>query len=162
VGGGEFVFPDAVDITGIRWYGYYNCKIDPVGHNLISVFISFLSDSDGLPASESIYSQQVQAHVREPTVRVVPSPASAFYYQVYVHTVDSLPPLSILPGRRTWISISEAPSSCEWIWNRGSSGDTGNSAWGDRESSGRFSKWRQLEGDLAFAVYGRKIRTAAR
>jgi hypothetical protein len=34
-------------------------------------------------------------------------------------------------------------------------------AWGVSESSGRFSKWRQLEGGLAFAVYGRKIGTAA-
>jgi hypothetical protein len=156
-----FVFPDAVNITGVRWYGYYTCKINPVGKSP-TFYISFFSDSNGLPASEPIYSDQVlhsdqaQAHVSETTARV-PNPGSAVGYKVYVYTADSLPPLSIPAGRRTWISISEAseaPSPCEWLWNRSSSVDTGTSA--VRENS-RFSKWTQLKADLAFALYGRKI-----
>ena len=157
VGGSQFVFPDAVDITGIRWYGY-NCT--PVGAS--PVFdISFLSDNDGLPASEPIYSQRVQPQVTETTAHAVGNPQSAAGYEGYVYTIDSLPPFSIPAGRRMWISISQAPSSCQWLWNRGSSVDSGTSVWGVSESSSRFSSWTKLEGDLAFALYGRKIGTAA-
>jgi len=157
VGGSQFVFADAVDITGIRWYGY-NCK--PVGAS--PVFdISFLADNDGLPASEPIYSEQVQARVSETTAHAARNPQSVAGYEGYVYTADSLPPLSIPAGRRMWISISEAPSSCQWLWNRGTSVDSGTSVWGVSESSSRFSSWTKLEGDLAFALYGRKIGTAA-
>ena len=159
VGGSQFVFPDTVDITGIRWYGYYTCRINPVGTS--PVFnVSFLPDSGGLPVSEPIYSRQVQARVSETTARVISDPAFAVNYEVYVYTIDALPPLSIPAGRRTWISISAAPSSCEWLWNRGSAGDTGTSAWGASEGS-RVSRWTQLSDNLAFALYGRKIGTVA-
>jgi hypothetical protein len=154
VGASQFVLPDAVDITGIRWYGYYNCKINPVGTS--PVFdIRFFRDNNGLPSPEPIYSQQVQARVRETTARIVLDPKFGRYYEVYVYTVDSLPPLSIPAGQHTWISISEAPSSCDWLWNR-STGETGISAWGGGENS-RLSKWTQLKDSLAFALYGRKI-----
>ena len=155
-----FVFPDAAEITGVRWYGYYTCKINPVGRSP-NFYISFFSDSDGLPASERIFSDAAQPHVSETAARVVPNPGSVVGYEVYVFTAYSLPPISIPAGRRTWISISEqseAPSPCEWLWNRSSSVDTGTSA--TRENS-RFSKWTQLKGNLAFALYGRKIGTAA-
>jgi hypothetical protein len=159
VGGGQFVLPGAINITGIRWYGYYTCRINPDGTS--PVFnISFLPDRDGLPASEPIYSRQVQAHVSQAGARIGPDPPFADYYEVYVYTVDSLPPLSIPRGRRTWISISAAPSSCEWLWNRSNSVDTGTSTWGVSES-GRFSKWEQLQGNLTFALYGRRIATVA-
>ena len=102
----------------------------------------------------------MQAHVSKTTASVGPDPAFGVDYEVYVYTVDSLPPLSIPAGRRTWISISAAPSSCEWLWNRSSSVDTRDQCVGVSESS-RFSKWAQLKDNLAFALYGRKIGTVA-
>jgi len=156
VGGGQFVVPDAVAITGIRWFGYYTCQLSFLGTTPF-FNIRFLPDSDGLPSSAPIYSRQVVAHVRSAMVSVVRDPAFAGHYEVYEYTVDSLPPLPIPAGRRMWISISEVPSSCEWVWNRSSSVDTGAGAWGVSEGS-RFSKWTQLDDNhsLAFAIYGRK------
>jgi hypothetical protein len=150
VGAGQFVFPGAVTITGIRWYGYYNCIFNPVGTSPL-FDISFLPDIDGLPAAEPLYARQIPVHVTE-TKASVPRPPFGDQ-EVYVYTVDSLPPISIPAGRGMWISISQAPFFCEWLWDRSSSVDGQISATGISEN-GRFSKWSRLKDDLAFSLYG--------
>ena len=159
VGAGQFVLADKVFITGIRWYGYYTCKINP--DEISPAFdVRFYPDEDGLPASQPFYSAGVEAHVTKTTASVVPDPASGVDFQVYAYTVDLPGPLTVPAGQHMWISISAEPSSCEWLWDRGSSADTGISAWGVSGSSG-FSKWTQLKDNLAFALYGQKFGTVA-
>jgi len=153
VGAGQFVLSDKVFVTGIRWYGYYACQINPDG--ISPAFdVRFYPDKDGLPAFQPIYSAGVEAHVTKTTASVVPDPASGVDYQVYAYTADLPRPLTVPAGQHMWISISAEPSSCEWLWDRGSSADTGISASGVSGSSG-FSKWTQLKDNLAFALYGR-------
>jgi hypothetical protein len=155
VGAGQFVLKDKVFITGIRWYGYYTCKINP--DEISPAFdVRFYPDEDGLPASQPLYSAGVEAHVTRTTASVVPDPASGVNFQVYAYTVELPGPLTVPAGQQMWISISAEPSSCEWLWDRGSSADSGISVSGISGSSG-FSKWTHLKDNLAFALYGRKF-----
>ena len=152
VGAGQFVFSDRVFITGIRWYGYYTCN--PARAS--SAFeVRFYPDEDGLPASQPIYIAGVKAHVTKTTAILVP-PASGANFQVYAYAVDLPGPLTVPAGQPMWTSISAVPSFCEWLWDRGSSADTGISASGVSGSSG-FSNWTQLKDNLAFALYERKF-----
>jgi hypothetical protein len=153
VGAGQFVLSDRVFITGIRWYGYYTCN--PVRASP-AFDVRFYPDEDGLPASQPIYSAGVEAHVTKTAAMILPVPASGVDYQVYAYTVDLPGPLTVPAGQQMWISISAEASSCEWLWDRGSSADTGISASGISGSSG-FSKWTKLKDNLAFALYGRKF-----
>lgn len=155
VGAGQFVLKDKVFITGIRWYGYYTCKINP--DEISPAFdVRFYPDEDGLPASQPLYSAGVEAHVTRTTASVVPDPASGVNFQVYAYTEELPGPLTVPAGQQMWISISAEPSSCEWLWDRGSSADSGISVSGISGSSG-FSKWTHLKDNLAFALYGRKF-----
>jgi len=152
VGAGQFVLADKVFITGIRWYGYYTCnpaRASPAFE------VSFYPDEDGLPASQPIYTAEVEAHVTKTTAIVAP-PASGANFQVYAYAVDLLGPLTVPAGQPMWISISAVPSYCEWLWDRGSPADTGISASGVSGSRG-FSNWTQLKDNLAFALYERKL-----
>ena len=152
VGAGQFVFSDKVFITGIRWYGYYTCnpaRASPAFE------VSFYPDEDGLPASQPIYSAGVEAHVTKTTAIVAPQ-ASGANFQVHAYAVDLPGPLTVPAGQPMWISISAVPSYCEWLWDRGSSADTGISASGVSGSRG-FSNWTQLKDNLAFALYGWKF-----
>jgi hypothetical protein len=159
VGAGHFVLSDKVFITGIRWYGYYTCNINP---DAISpdFDVTFYEDKDGLPDSQPIYSAGVEAHVTRTTASVVPDPASGVDFQVYAYTVDLPGPLTVPAGQPMWISISAEPSSCEWLWDRGSSADSGISVSGISGKNG-FSGWTQLKDSLAFALYGRKFGAVA-
>jgi hypothetical protein len=160
VGAGQFVLSDKVFITGIRWYGYYTCKINP--DEISPDFdVRFYPDKDELPDSQPFYSAGVEAHVTKTTASVVPDPGSGVDFQVYAYIVDLPGPLTVPAGQHMWISISAGPSSCEWLWDRGSSADTGISASGVSGSTG-FSKWTQLKDNLAFALYGRKFGTVPR
>jgi hypothetical protein len=160
VGAGQFVLSDKVFVTGIRWYGYYTCNINPDG--ISPAFdVRFYPDKDGLPASQPIYSAGVEAHVARTTASVVPDPASGVDFQVYAYTVDLPGPLTIPAGQPMWISISAEPSTCEWLWDRGSSADSGISVSGISGNNG-FSRWTQLKDSLAFALYGRKFGTDPR
>jgi hypothetical protein len=157
VGASQFVFSDRVFITGIRWYGYYTCnpaRASPAFE------VSFFPDEDGLPASQPIYSAGVEAHVTKTTAILAP-PASGANFQVYAYAVDLLrdvgaDPLTVPAGQPMWISISAVPSSCEWLWDRGSSAGAGISASGVSGRRG-FSNWTQLKDNLAFALYERKF-----
>ena len=152
VGAGQFVSSDKVFITGIRWYGYYACN--PARAS--SAFeVGFYPDEDGLPSSQLIYSAAVEAHVTKTTAILAP-PASGANFQVYAYAVDLPGPLTVPAGQPMWISISATPSSCEWLWDRGSSADTGVSASGVNGSRG-VSNWTQLKDNLAFALYGWKF-----
>ncbi len=153
VGAGQFVFSDKVFITGIRWYGYYTCN--PVRASP-AFEVWFFPDEDGLPASQPIYVADVKAHVTKTTASVVQVPASGANFQVYAYTVELPGPLTVPAGEPMWVSISAVPSSCEWLWDRGSSADSGISASGVSGSRG-YSKWTQLNENLAFALYGRKF-----
>jgi hypothetical protein len=152
VGAGQFVFSDKVFITGIRWYGYYTCnpaRASPAFE------VSFYPDEDGLPASLPIYTAGVEAHVTKTTAIVAP-PASGANFQVYAYAVELPGSLTVPAGQPMWISISAVPSFCEWLWDRGSSADTGISASGVSGSRG-ISNWTQLKDNLAFAIYERKF-----
>jgi len=160
VGAGQFVFSNKVQVTGIRWYGYYTCKIDP--DEISPAFdVRFYPDKDGLPDSQPIYSAGVEAHVTSTTASVVPDPVSGVNFQVYAYTLNLPGPLTVPAGQPMWISISAEPSSCEWLWDRGSSADNGISASGFSGNNG-FSRWTQLKDSLAFALYGRKFGTVPR
>ena len=160
MGAGQFVFSNKVQVTGIRWYGYYTCKIDP--DEISPAFdVRFYPDKDGLPDSQPIYSAGVEAHVTRTTANVVPDPVSGVNFQVYAYTVNLPGPLTVLAGQHMWISISAEPSSCEWLWDRGSSADNGISASGFSGNNG-FSRWTQLKDSMAFALYGRKFGTVPR
>jgi len=160
VGAGQFVFSNKVQVTGIRWYGYYTCKIDPA--EISPAFdVRFYPDKDGLPDSQPIYSAGVEAHVTRTTASVVPDPVSGVNFQVYAYTLNLPGPLTVPAGQPMWISISAEPSSCEWLWDRGSSADNGISASGFSGNNG-FSRWTQLKDSLAFALYGRKFGTVPR
>jgi len=163
VGAGQFILSNAVEITGIRWYGYYICnpvRTSPYFDITFYPDEDELPDKDELPASQSIYSAGVEAHVTKTTASVVPDPVSGVDFQVYAYTVDLPGELTVPAGQHMWISISAGASSCEWLWDRGSSAVTGISAWAVSGSTG-FSKWTQLKDNLAFALYGRKIGTVA-
>jgi hypothetical protein len=155
---GQFVLSDKVQITGIRWYGYYACKIDPVGTSR-TFEVWFYPDEDGLPpASQAIYGAGVKADVTKTTASVVTEPVSGVDFQVYAYTVDLPVPLTVPAGQQMWISISAEASSCEWVWNHASSADTGASVSRVSGISG-FSNWTRLKDNLAFALYGQKIET---
>ncbi|MGO9257673.1 MAG: XAC2610-related protein [Bryobacteraceae bacterium] len=95
IGASEFVLPSAAEITGIRWYGYGGCLISPPG-TPPTFSISFLADRNGSPASEAIYTQQVQAHVYETAAHAIGSDSRRLPDEkVYMYTIDSLPPFSI-------------------------------------------------------------------
>ena len=153
VGVDQFVLPNAVIITAVRWYGY-RCPADP---GISQAFdISFFSDKEGLPAGDPIYTTQVQARMNETKTKVNG-------VEVHVYTADALPPLSIPAGRRTWVLISQGAASCYFLWNRSSSvdGEAGVVGIDNAGDNGRFSNWLHLKDHLAFALYGRKSGTAA-
>jgi hypothetical protein len=156
----QFVFADKVFITGIRWYGYYTCNVNPNGISR-AFDVRFYPDKDGLPASQPIYVAGVEAHVTRTTASVAQDPTSGVNCQVYAYTVDLPGPVTIPAGQSMWISISAEPSSCDWLWDRGSSADNGISSSGFSGNNG-FSRWTKLKDSLAFALYGRKFGTAAR
>ena len=97
----------------------------------------------------------MEGHVTKTTAIVVP-PASGANFQVYAYGLDLPGPLTVPAGQPMWISISAVPSFYEWLWDRGSSADTGISASGVSGSRG-ISNWTKLKDNLAFALYGRKF-----
>jgi hypothetical protein len=106
----QFVFADKVFITGIRWYGYYTCNVNPNGISR-AFDVRFYPDKDGLPDSQPIYSAGVEAHVTRTTANVVPDPVSGVNFQVYAYTLNLPGPLTVPAGQPMWISISAEPSS---------------------------------------------------
>jgi hypothetical protein len=153
VGADQFVMPNAVIITAVRWYGY-RCHGDP---GISQAFdISFFSDKEGLPAGEPIYTTKVEARINETKTKIGDS-------EVYVYTADALPPLSIPAGRRTWVLISQGVANCYFLWNRSSSvdGEAGVAGFDNAVDNDRFSNWLHLKDHLAFALYGRKIEPVA-
>ncbi len=149
----------AVIITAVRWYGYRNCYGDP---GISQAFeISFFLDKEGLPAGEPIYTRRVQARIRETKANITDSFGN--HFEMYVYSADSLPPLSIPAGQRTWVVISQGSAYCNFLWNRSSSidGETGASGIDNVGDIDRFSSWAPLKDHLAFALYGRKIETVA-
>jgi hypothetical protein len=153
-GADQFIMPDAVVITALRWYGYRNCYLNPGTTQPFE--ISFFLDKEGLPAGEPIYTRLAPARISETKTDVTDSFGN--HFGVYAYSAEFLPPLSIPAGRRTWVSVSQGFAYCSFLWNRSSSvdGETGAAGIQDIDDSGRFSNWQPLKDHLAFSLYGLK------